>query len=87
MKRNQLMKAALIAAGLFAGIATNAQELPATNRLTFSARFGLNISAKFSGVAPIAMPATTRTTPDGATYNYDDGYVLPDVSGSGDGYT
>ncbi|MEY4388092.1 MAG: hypothetical protein RLY20_3375 [Verrucomicrobiota bacterium] len=87
MKRHQIMKTALIAAGLFAGLATNAQELPATNRLTFSARFGLNISAKFSGVSPIAVPTATRTTPDGATYNYDDGYVLPDVSGSGDGNT
>jgi hypothetical protein len=87
MKRNQLMKAALLTVGLLAGIAASAQQLPATNRLTFSARFGLNISAKFTGVSPIAVPAATRTTPDGATYNYDDGYVLPDVSGSGDGYT
>ena len=87
MKRNQLMKAALIAAGLLATLATNAEEHQATNRLTFSVRFGLNISTKFSGTAPVAVPVTSRTTPNGSAYNYDDGYVLPDVSGSGDGYT
>ena len=87
MKRNQFIRAAIIAAAMFATFAASVQGNPATNRLTFSTRFGLNVSARFSGAAPIAVPASSRTTPDGATYNYDDGYVLPDVSGSGDGYT
>ena len=87
MKRNQQLWAALIAASLLAPCMATAQPNAVTNRLTFSARFGLNISGKFSGTAPFAMPTPSRTTPDGDNYNYDDGYVLPDVSGSGDGYT
>ena len=62
-------------------------RLPVTNRISMSARFGFNISAKFTGVSPIVIPPNSRTTPDGSAYNYDNGYVLPDVSGSGDGYT
>ena len=88
MKRNQFIRPAIIAASVFATVAATAQENPATNRLTFSARFGLNISAKFSGATPIAVPPSSRPIPDRPeTYNYDDGFVHPDVSGSGDGYT
>lgn len=88
MKRNHYILAAVISALLLAPLAASAQRNPATNRLTFSARFALNISAKFTGTTPIVVPPPpTRTTPDGDNYNYDDGYVLPDVSGSGDGYT
>jgi len=87
MKRNQLIWASLIAAGLLAPQMATAQQNPATNRLTFSARFALNISAKFKGAAPIAVPTAPRTAPHGENYNYDDGYVLPDISGSGDGNT
>ena len=86
MKRTQIIRIALSAACLLAPTVAMAQQ-PATNHLTFSARFGLNISARFSGAAPIAIPPSSRTTPNGASYNYDDGYVYPDVSGSGDGYT
>jgi opacity protein-like surface antigen len=32
-------------------------------------------------------PGTPRTTPDGAPYNYDNGYVLPDISGGAGGQT
>lgn len=87
MKRNSQLWISLVALGLFATLTVVAQPGPATNRLTFSARFGLNISAKFSGSTALAVPPSTRTTPDGDTYNYDNGYVLPDVSGSGDGQT
>lgn len=87
MKRNQFILAGLIAAGLLAPQLAQAQQDPATNRLTFSARFALNISAKFKGTAPIAVPTASRTAPHGENYNYDDGYVLPDISGSGDGNT
>ncbi len=54
---------------------------PAIQRLSLAARFGFGISAKFSGVTPIVIPTSARTTPDGATYNYDNGYVLNDSSG------
>jgi hypothetical protein len=51
------------------------------NRFSLNARFGLNISAKFRSVSGITLTAPPRTTPDGSQYNYDDGYVLNDVSG------
>jgi hypothetical protein len=87
MKRNPSILTAAILAGLLVPILARAHE-PATNRLTFSARFGLNLSAKFSGTAPIAVPSPSRPIPNSTDlYNYDDGYVYPDVSGSSDGYT
>src|SRR6187551_3113341 len=53
------------------------------NRFSFSGRFGFNMSAKFKGVAltPSGVGGT-RTTPDGTAYNYDNGYVLTDISGN-----
>lgn len=86
MKRKLHLWAVLTAASLLVPAAATAQS-PATNRLTFSPRFGLNISGSFSGTAPVAVPPPSRPTPNGDTYNYDNGYVNPDVSGSGDGYT
>lgn len=65
-----------------------------TNRLSASLRFGLNISARFKGnAAALPTPQITRTTPDGDTYNYDNGYVggvnglRPDSSGNEGGQT
>ena len=62
-----------------------------TNRITLSLRFGLNISGKFKGVGSSftsgAPLAAGRHTPDGSAYNYDDGYVLTDVSGNFGGQT
>jgi len=60
------------------------QDQSITNRLTFSARFGFNISAKFKSYTP---PAPVRLTPDGTRYNYDDGYMLTDQSGNFGGQT
>ncbi len=59
---------------------------PVTNRFTFSARFSLNIKAKFQDVGTV-LPAAPRLTPDGLNYNYDDGYVLTDGSGNFGGQT
>jgi len=67
----------------------------ATNRLSFSARLGFNISARFKDLAvtPVNPQAVSRSTPpqpgrpDGDPYNYDDGYVLPDASGNYGGQT
>lgn len=65
--------------------------LDSTNRVTLSLRLGFNITGKFRGVgstfAPGAPLAGTRLTPHGDKYNYDDGYVLADKSGSKDGLT
>jgi hypothetical protein len=57
-----------------------------TNRLTLSLRFGLNISGKFKEVGRSFSSGTPlaagRRTPNGDTYNYDNGYVLTDNSGN-----
>src|SRR5437773_209958 len=75
----------LILALLFLAPAVLAAD-PITNRFTFSARFSLNIKAKFQDVGSV-LPAAPRLTPDGANYNYDDGYILTDVSGNFGGQT
>lgn len=61
------------------------------NRLTGSLRFGLNISGKFKNpggsLNPHAPTGNGQHTPKGDRYNYDDGYVLPDNTGSLGGKT
>jgi len=60
-----------------------------TNRLSLSLRFGLNINAHFKGIGGSLNPSSSnpgnRKTPEGDRYNYDDGYVLTDVSGNAGG--
>ena len=71
-----------------------AEENP-TDRLGFSARFGLKMSAHFESVSlpTAAASAVPRTTPNGDPYNYDNGYVggvdglRPDISGNEGGQT
>ncbi len=75
-------------------LAAGADEI-ATNRFSLSGRLGFNISARFKGVSvtPVGNPAAPRTTPsqpgrpNGDAYNYDDGYVLTDVSDNYGGQT
>ncbi|MDB6056433.1 MAG: hypothetical protein JWO95_277 [Verrucomicrobiales bacterium] len=54
---------------------------------SFSARMGFNISTRFKNPGAIVFGGSTRKTPDGATYNYEDGYVLTDFSDNAGGYT
>lgn len=60
--------------------------LDSTNRLTASLRFGLNISGKFKNPGGSLNPhfkgGSSRRTPEGDRYNYDDGYVLTDNTGN-----
>jgi hypothetical protein len=67
-----------------------------TNRLSLSARFGFNISGKFKGIGgglvtdPAPNPKRTPSQPgkpNGDPYNYEDGYVLTDISGNSGGTT
>jgi len=58
-----------------------------TNRVSLSARFGFNIKARFKGLNNLQPPGSSRTTPNGDNYNYDDGYVLTDNSGNFGGQT
>jgi hypothetical protein len=63
-------------------------QIATGNGLTLSARLGFNISTRFKGNAS-GLPtfAPNRLTPQGDTYNYDDGYVLTDSSGNYGGQT
>jgi len=83
---NQATRSLLFGIVLLLPAAARAQasytNVIATNRLSFSARMGFNISATFKGVAP-----APRVAPDGSPYNYDDGYVHTDVSGNFGGQT
>lgn len=76
----------LLAAAVLAPAAIRAEEF-VTNRFTLSPRFGLNISARFTGPTSLPLSANPRTTPRGDLYNYDDGYVLTDISGNLGGQT
>jgi len=69
-------------------LSASAGEDIVTNRLSFSGRIGFNISARFKNVrTAVGNPPAPRTTPNGDPYNYDDGYVLTDVSGNYGGQT
>ncbi|EEF59131.1 hypothetical protein [Pedosphaera parvula] len=57
------------------------------NHFSFAARAGFNISAKFKNLGNLTLHPNQRTTPNGKPYNYDNGYVYKDVSGSVDGQT
>jgi len=56
------------------------------NRLSLSPRVGFNISAEFESTAT-GGSGGARVTPNGDAYNYDNGYVLTDVSGNAGGQT
>ena len=81
------MNSKVLAFAILSAITLSAGAQPfVTNRVSFSSRFGVGISAKFKSIkTPILQ--SQRTTPDGAKYNYDDGYVLTDVSKNAGGKT
>src|ERR1035438_2230717 len=80
---------------LFATAVSAEQDLQtylnSTNRVTLSLRFGLNIKGRFKGGLSGANSGfnltspSTRRTPNGDPYNYDNGYVLTDISGNAGG--
>jgi len=85
------MTGALLLATAVSAEQSEQTYLDSTNKVTLSLRLGFNISGKFRGVgstfAPGSPLANTRYTPHGDKYNYDNGYVLADGSGSKDGLT
>src|ERR1043166_5363767 len=76
----------LMLAGAASVVATALAE-DSTNRLTFSARFGFDTKVRFKNIRTTSSPTNQRTTPNGAPYNYEDGYVYPDSFASEDGRT
>jgi hypothetical protein len=88
MKNNHYNWAIKTAALFILAANASAQEIPdnviftdSTNRVSLSLRFGLNINAKFKGVGGSLNPAAKGAG------QYDDGYVLTDVSGNAGGQT
>jgi hypothetical protein len=91
MKKTHYNLAAKTTGLLLLATAVSAEQdqqtyLDSTNRFTLSLRFGLNISSKFKGIGgslnSSLMGANGRRTPRGDAYNYDNGYVLTDISGN-----
>jgi hypothetical protein len=84
--RRFTLAAALV---LIAPGALRADDDNSTNRnhLRFSARAGFNINARFKNLGALNLTPNGRLTPNGDHYNYDNGYVLTDVSGSAGGQT
>jgi hypothetical protein len=80
----------LLATSCLAGGLLNTHADEPTNRFGASLRVGFNIAGKFKGLGnglfTGGMPVP-RLTPDGDTYNYDDGYILTDSSGNFGGET
>jgi hypothetical protein len=60
---------------------------PERNRIGASFRAAFNANVNFLGVGAFAPVAPTRLTPDGAPFNYDNGYVLTDDTGNVMGVT
>jgi hypothetical protein len=96
MKNTQYKWAYPLAGAMLCAASASAQQqdrmvsVNMTNRITASLRFGLNITGKFKGIGTGFNPLPgggPRTTPHGDPYNYGDGYVYSDISGSGDGLT
>jgi len=86
MKNIAFIGSVLIAITLAPGRA-GAQEIE-TNRLSLSARLGFNVSVRFHGLTTLmSPPGPSRTTPRGDRYNFDDGYMLTDISGNAGGQT
>jgi hypothetical protein len=55
---------------------------PGYNRVAVSYRPAFNVSVSFENVGSFAALNRLKTTPSGDFYNYDDGYVLRDISKS-----
>jgi hypothetical protein len=94
MNRTHRNWTAPVSGALLLATAVSAEQdlqtyLNSTNRVTLSLRFGLNITGRFKGIganlAAGAPFAGGRRTPNGAPYNYDNGYVLTDISGNAGG--
>jgi hypothetical protein len=62
-------------------------QQPQLNRVGLSYRAGFNIKASFKNLGGFTAGSVPQTTPDGDTYNYDDGYNLTDSSGNALGLT
>ena len=80
----------LLAIPLLAARTALADDGTVTNSwgvLSFHPQAAFNISATFKNIGGLVFNPAARTTPNGQLYNYNNGYVLTDVSGSAGGQT
>lgn len=82
--RRSALAATAVLGLLIPGLALAADDPTPKHRLGFTPRVGFNVKAKFEGVGAVGL---NRTTPNGEAYNYDDGYILTDISGNQGGQT
>jgi hypothetical protein len=62
-------------------------QAPSRNRFGLSYRMGFNITAKFKNLGGYPALANPNMTPNGAAWNYDDGYNFDDGPGTPPGQT
>jgi len=79
----------VLCAVLFLAANGSAESTLTQNQFRYSARIGFNVSGKFTGIGNGLFTGSTpsRLTPNGDAYNYDDGYLLTDVSDNYGGET
>ncbi len=68
-------------------VAEGQMETNSLNHFRFVPRAAFGIRARFQNVGNLVLSPVGRTTPNGNPYNYNDGYVLTDVSGNAGGQT
>ena len=84
MKNQRLLAFAL---ALFTAFGASAHDTNQLNRFSLNARIGFNITARFKDLGRLTLVPSTRLTPNGDVRNYDDGYVLRDISDNYGGET
>jgi hypothetical protein len=89
MNREHSISFGLIASALLVPtvVAEGQVETNSLNHIRFVPRAALGITARFRNVGYLTLSPTGRTTPNGNAYNYNDGYLLTDVSGNAGGQT
>ncbi len=72
---------------MLATLTAVAHDTNQLNRFSLNARIGFNITARFKDLGRLTLAPSTRLTPNGDVRNYDDGYVLRDISDNFGGET
>jgi hypothetical protein len=88
MNREHFISFGLVAAAILvpAAVAEDQIETNSLNHIRFVPWAAFGIKARFQSPSSLLL-SPSRTTPDGNSYNYNDGYVLTDSSGNAGGQT
>ena len=92
MRQESYCRAVVMASALAASGQDNSRLDPdgaagTKNRFGLSYRMGFNISAKFKNLGGYSLLSNPGRTPNGAAWNYDNGYNLDDAPGTPPGST